>query len=65
MFLLVGSSLDAYFFLAKVKTKCKGKPLAIFVDKGPWYVNVLAKLYSKEFMKHWREKCSTIIFKRL
>jgi transposase-like protein len=38
------SSLDAYFFLAKVKAKCKGKLPAIIVDKGPWYVDTLARL---------------------
>jgi transposase-like protein len=36
--------LDAYFFLAKVKAKCRGKIPDIIVDKGSWYVDALARI---------------------
>jgi transposase-like protein len=31
------SELDAYLFLSKVKSKCKGKLPEIITDRGPWY----------------------------
>jgi transposase-like protein len=37
------SELDAYLFLSKVKSKCKGKLPEIITDRGPWY-NIVKSL---------------------
>jgi transposase-like protein len=46
--------LDAYFLLAKVKAKCRGKIPDIIVDKGSWYVDALYSITtSKGLLNAW------------